>query len=133
MCAWPSSIGKMFVDNENGKSISVIDIASNTVVFTIDLGFKPGIAAFDATSSELWVSDATNGKVVFFKNTGGNNWTKLGEVLTGANAHGIAFYGTTAYVTNQGANTVSVIDVPSHTKKKDIPVGRKPNGIVVRM
>ena len=73
------------------------------------------------------------GRRSFFKNTGGNNWTKQGEINTGANAHGIAFYGTTAYVTNQGANTVSVIDVPTHTKKKDIPVGKKPNGIAIRL
>lgn len=131
--AWPSLIGKMFVDNEDGKSISVIDIASNSVVATIPLGFKPGIAAYDATSSELWVTDATNGKVVFFKNSGGDNWAKQGEIATGADAHGIGFYGTTAYVTNQGANTVSIIDVPTHSKKKDISVGKKPNGIVIRL
>lgn len=132
--AWPSSIGKMFVDNEDGQSISVIDVATNVNVATIMLNFKPGYAAYNAAVSELWVSDATNGKVVYFKDMGANTWMKHGEFATGANAHAIVFNtaGTTAYVTNQNANTVSVINTATHTKIKDIPVGKKPNGIVLK-
>ncbi|OSZ77109.1 hypothetical protein CAP36_11880 [Chitinophagaceae bacterium IBVUCB2] len=131
--AWPSSIGKMFVDNEDGQSISVIDVASNINLATIILNFKPGYAAYNGTKNELWVSDATNGKVIWYLDMGGNNWMKHGEFATGADAHAIAFYGNYGYVTNQGANTVSVIDVTTHTKLKDIPVGKKPNGIVFKL
>lgn len=131
--AWPSPIGKMFVDNEDSKTISVIDVVSNLVEGTINLNFKPGFAAYHNSSNELWVSDATNGKVIFYKNIGSNNWVKQGELATGADAHAIAFSGNTAYVTNQGANTVSVIDVHNHTKTKDIPVGKKPNGLTIKL
>lgn len=131
--AWPSSIGKMFVDNEDGQSISVIDVATNTSLATIMLGFKPGFAAYNSTANELWVSDATNGKVAYYIDMGANTWMKHGEFATGADAHAIAFYGSYAYVTNQGANTVSVINVATHTKIKDIPVGKKPNGIVFKL
>ena len=130
--AWPSSIGKMFVDNEDAQSISVIDVATNANLATIMLGFKPGYAAYNASVSELWVSDATNGKVAYYKDMGGNTWMKHGEFATGANSHAIAFYGSYAYVTNQGANTVSVINSATHAKLKDIPVGKKPNGIVFK-
>ncbi len=132
--AWPSSIGKMFIDNEDGQSISVIDVATNVNVATIILNFKPGYASYNAAVSELWVTDATNGKVVYYKDMGGNFWMKHGEFATGADAHAIAFTndGVTAYVTNQGANTVSVINVAAHTKIKDIAVGKKPNGIVLK-
>lgn len=132
--AWPSSIGKMFIDNEDGQSISVIDVASNLNEATIILNFKPGYAAYNAALSELWVTDATNGKVVYYKDMGGNSWMKHGEFATGADAHAIAFTtdGATAYVTNQGANTVSVINATAHTKIKDIAVGKKPNGIVLK-
>lgn len=131
--AWPSSIGKMFVDCEDGQSIGVIDVATNTKLTDIILNFKPGYAAYNSTANELWVSDATNGKVAYYIDMGGNYWMKHGEFTTGADAHAIAFYGNYAYVTNQGANTVSVINVSTHTKVKDIPVGKKPNGIVFKL
>ena len=132
--AWPSAIGKMFVDNEDGQTISVIDVASNTNLATVILNFKPGYAAYNAAINELWVSDATNGKVVYYMDMGGDMWMKHGEFATGADVHAIAFNaaGTIAYVTNQGANTVSVINAGTHIKLKDIPVGKKPNGIVLK-
>jgi YVTN family beta-propeller protein len=37
------------------------------------------------------------------------------------------------YVTNQTANTVSVVNVTNHTVTKTISVGKKPNGIVIKM
>jgi YVTN family beta-propeller protein len=43
------------------------------------------------------------------------------------------FHGNVAYVTNQGANNVSVINAQTHTKIKDIPVGHKPNGAVIKL
>ena len=130
--AWPAAGGKMFVDCEDGQSISVLDVASNTKLATIMLGFKPGYAAYNSTNNELWVSDATNGKVAYYLNMGANTWMKHGEFATGADAHAIAFYGNFGYVTNQGANTVSVINVTSHAKVKDIAIGKKPNGIVLK-
>ena len=132
--AWQSSIGKMFVDNEMTGSISVIGVSTNTNVATINLGFKPGYAAYNSSNDELWVSDATNGKIVYYKDMGGNTWMKHGEFLTGTDAHAITFTndGAMAYITNQGANTVSVIKVSTHAKIKDIAVGKKPNGIVLK-
>jgi YVTN family beta-propeller protein len=38
----------------------------------------------------------------------------------------------TAFVTNQAANTVSVIDVENHVKLKDVAIGSKPNGLVFK-
>lgn len=131
--AWTSSIGKMFIDNETGNSISIIDVASNTVVGTINLGFMPGYAAYHTSTGELWVSDPDNGKVSYFLDMGSNNWMKHGEFATGAGAHAIAFNGNTAYITNQMANTVSVVNVTSHTVSKTINVGKKPNGIVIKL
>lgn len=59
--------------------------------------------------------------------------TKLGEIATGAGAHAITFAGkSTGYVTNQEANSVSVIDVATRMVTKTIPVGKKPNGVVWR-
>ncbi len=131
--AWPGADGNMYVDNEKGQTISVIDVAALSVVETIQLGFTPGYVAHHPTRNELWVSQAgTGNKVVVFERMN-NAWLKMGEVVTGLDAHAITFTkdGLTAYVTNQGAATVSVIDVVKRLKKQDIAVGKKPNGIVL--
>lgn len=131
--AWTASNGKMFVDNETSQTISEITVSSMSVTATINLGFKPGYAAYNSTNGELWVSDATNGKVAYYT-FDGSNWNLQNSIITGADAHAIAFTtdGNTAYVTNQGAKTVSVIDVASHTVTKTISVGAKPNGIALK-
>ncbi len=131
--AWPGADGMMYVDNEIGQSISVINVNTLSVTETVRLGFTPGYAAHHPTRNELWVSQAGTGTgVVIFERMNGG-WMKMGEVATGPDAHAIVFTkdGATAYVTNQGAATVSVIDVAKRTKTKDIAVGKKPNGIVL--
>lgn len=130
--AWPASNGKMYVDNESSQTVSEIDVLTNTITATINLGYTPGYVAYNSTNSELWVSDATNGKVIYYTLVTGV-WTAQGNIVTGANAHAIAFTadGANAYVTNQGANTVSVINVSTHTVINTINVGSKPNGIIL--
>lgn len=131
--AWPGADGSMYVDNEKGQSISVISVNTLSVTETVKLGFTPGYAAYHPTRSELWVSRAGTGTgVVIFERVNGS-WQKREEVATGLDAHAIVFTkdGTTAYITNQGAATVSVVDVAKRTKTKDIAVGKKPNGIVL--
>lgn len=128
--AWPGSDGIMYVDNESGKSISAIDAATLEIVRTYNLGFMPGMAA-TSPAGELWVTDADNGKVIFF--TAGDT-TRIGDLTTGAGAHAITFNtdGKTAYISNQGTGTVTVIDVASRRVTKNIEVGSKPNGMVFK-
>jgi YVTN family beta-propeller protein len=127
--AWPGPDSLLFVDNEEGKSITVINASKPDTVLTFPLGFTPGMAAV-APSGELWVTDSDNGKVAFFSIGTG---AKLGETATGAGAHGIAFSGDgTAYVSNQGAASVSVLNVATKAVTKSITVGVEPNGMVFR-
>ncbi|MBC7390097.1 MAG: hypothetical protein H7329_12850 [Opitutaceae bacterium] len=131
--AWTGADGNMYVDNEEGKSITVIRALSMTVDTTISLGFMPGIAAYNNAMSELWVTDPDNGKVHWWTKSG-DKFTHGGSFDTGAGAHAVAFSqdGMTAYITNQGASSVSVADVMTHKETKEITVGIKPNGIVIK-
>jgi len=131
--AWPASNGNMYVDNEMDMTVSEISVATMSVTETINLGFKPGYVAYSVHHDEIWVSDATNGKVVYYAKSGGA-WTEMGSIATGADAHAIVFSanGETAYVSNQGANTASVIDVVNHAVTATINVGEKPNGIALK-
>ncbi len=130
--AWPASNGKMYADNEGSQTVSEIDVITNTITATINLGYTPGYVAYNSTNSELWVSDATNGKVVYYTLIS-NVWTLQGNITTGANAHAIAFSidNSKAYVTNQDANTISIINVLTHSVTTTVNVGSKPNGVVL--
>jgi YVTN family beta-propeller protein len=131
--AWAAVNGKMYCDNETAQTVSEIDVATQKVTETIALGFKPGYVAYNDFNKEVWVSDATSGKVVYYKIVSGK-WTKQGEIATGADAHAITFTADnkTAYVTNQGAGTVSVISASDHKVSATITVGSKPNGIILK-
>src|SRR4029450_8622021 len=51
--------------------------------------------------------------------------------VTGASPYGVSVVGTTAYVTNQGSNTVSVINtLTGQTIGSPIVVGSAPTGVV---
>lgn len=134
VAAWVGQDNRMYVDNEDGQSVSVIDVTTNAVTQTINLGFMPGSVAHNPFQNELWVTDPENGKVHYWTlNTSNNTWMHGGALLTGLGAHATAFSkdGQTAYITNQLAKSVSVVNVQNHTKTKDIMVGTKPNGILI--
>mgnify|MGYP006276680767 CR=1 FL=1 len=129
--AWPAANGRIYVDNERGKSISEINVDSLRVVSTIACGFTPAYAVY-VPSGELWVSDADAGRIVYYRPVN-NEWSQAGSIATGANAHAIALNkdASLAFITNQGAGTVSVINTASHTVTATVRVGSLPNGIVI--
>ena len=130
--AWTGADNRMYADNEDGQTVSVIDVKTLKVVETVNLGFMPGYAAFNAEAKELWVTDPTAGKVHWWKQDTNKKFVKGGTFTTAAGAHAIGFKGLVAYITNQEAASVSVVDVLKHEKTKDIKVGEKPNGIVLK-
>jgi YVTN family beta-propeller protein len=128
--AWPGSDGNMYVDNEGSRSISVISPTTMAVTRTLELDFTPAFAA--VVAQELWVTDTEAGRIVAF------DLVDLGAgpirtIATGAGAHAIALGAdaNTAFVTNQGGDSVSVVDIAMGTATT-IPVGAAPNGMAVR-
>lgn len=130
--AWPGTDGNMYVDNEGSRTLSVIASDSLEVVRTVQLGFPPAMAAI-APSGELWVTDLEGGRVVAYSASTPEDGP-LRDIPVGAGAHAIAFApdGTKAYVTNQEAGSVSVVEVTSGTVVETVLVGSKPNGMAVR-
>jgi YVTN family beta-propeller protein len=130
--AWPGSNNKMYVDCELSKAVFEIDGATLEITDTISLSYTPAYVSYNAVTAELWVSDAEAGGVHTYELVSGQ-WVENNYLATGANTHAIAFNSAfdKAYVTNQGAANVSVIAVNTFTKIMDIPVGQKPNGIVI--
>jgi YVTN family beta-propeller protein len=141
--AWPGMDGMMYVDNEDGQSISMIDGMTNMLTDTLDLGFMPGMAARNTMMNQMWVSDPNGNKIhMWERNNAGvhmigksyDDYIHKGEVAVGSGAHAIAFSkdGKTGYVTNQNEGTVSVVDVANLKETMKITVGKNPNGIVMR-
>jgi YVTN family beta-propeller protein len=129
--AWQGADDVMYVDAEEGKTVTAIDARTLAVVRTYHLGFTPGMAMTTPSASELWVTNADAGRVAYYATT---STTKLGELAVGAGAHGIVFApdGKMAWITNQLADTVSVVDVARHVVTATIEVGDRPNGLVYR-
>lgn len=130
--AWTGSDNRMYVDNEDGQTVSVIEVKSLKVVETIALGFMPGFVAYHGDMKEMWVTDPMAGKVHWWTKDATGKMIHAGAFATAAGSHAIAFKDMTAYVTNQEAASVSIVDVMQHKVTKTISVGKKPNGIVIR-
>lgn len=122
--------GHTYVDNEHSQTVSVIDRRHLHVDFEYNLGFTPGYALL-GPDGNVWVTDTDNGRVAIYSQFR----DRLLDLITvGAGAHAIGFSddGERAYITNQFANTVSVIDVHRRRVIATVPVGEKPNGLVFR-
>jgi len=128
--AWQGSNGIAYVDNEVDGTISAIDTRLLQIVQIYHLGFTPGMVGY-GPDGNVWVADSYNAKVAI---RSADSDTQIAVAAAGAGAHGVAFNGDrkTAYVSNQDANTVSVIDVASRQTLATIPVGLKPNGMAWR-
>lgn len=130
--AWTGADARMYVDNEDGQTVSIIDVKTLQVVETVVLGFMPGFVAYQSDMKEMWVTDPKAGKVHWWTKDASGKMVHSGAFATAAGSHAIAFKDMTAYVTNQEAASVSVVDVMQHKVLKTISVGKKPNGIVIK-
>lgn len=131
--AWVGTDGRMYVDNEDGQTVSIIDVKTLKVVETVNLGFMPGFVAYQADMKEMWVTDPESSKVHWWTKDNSGKMVHTGAFTTAPGAHAIAFKDMTAYVTNQEAASVSVIDIMQHKVIKTLSVGKKPNGIVIKL
>jgi YVTN family beta-propeller protein len=127
--AWGSG-QRLYVDNEQDATLSMIDAKMLANVRTNVLGFVPAMIAV-APDGTVWIADPNNARVVLYDREADR---KVGEVATGAGAHGVTFGrdGRMAYITNQVADTVTVVDVATLRVMKELRVGSKPNGLVFR-
>lgn len=131
--AWPGMDGMMYVDNEEGQSIHIINSMNMMMTDTVHLGFMPGIVSQNDMIDEMWVSDP-DGSQVHYWSMQDAGYVHGGAFAVGNGAHALAFTsdGATCYVTNQSEGTVSVVDVNNHQEIMKITVGNKPNGLVIR-
>ena len=120
-----------YVSDINAGVIYVIDVASNTVTGTINVGKhnEPARMAITPDGSLLYVADYNNNTVSVI-DTSTNKVINIIPVGAQPVAVAITSDGTIAYVANQDDRTISVIDVASNTVINTIPVGVPAGGPV---
>jgi YVTN family beta-propeller protein len=121
---------KLFVSMPSANKVAVIDTSSWSVAANIDVGSDPARLALQPDEAYLWVSCGENEQsgvaVVNLR-----EMKTVARFATGKGRHEIAFSDDSrfAFVTNQDAGTVSVIDVRKLVKTRDVPIGSRPGSI----
>ena len=120
---------RAYVTNSGSNSVSVIDVATNTVIHTIeDVGNYP--AGVVSGSGKVYVSNLFDNTVSVIDTTTN---TVTATVGVGDTSQGIALSadGTRLYVANTDGDTVSVIDTATNTVTATIDAGAAPQHVAV--
>jgi len=119
-----------YISNAGSNTVSVIDIATNTVVATVPVDAAPAGIAVSPAGAFVYVANQNSNNVSVI-DTGTN--TVVATVAVGAAPTGVAVNaaGTFAYVANTLGNNVSVIDTTSDTVVQTVPVATSPVGVAV--
>src|SRR5659263_88142 len=117
-----------YVTNYGSNTVSVIDMATNTVTATINAGGYPDGVAVNPAGTKVYVTYSNGTSVI---DTATN--TVTATVNVGTWPYGVAVNptGTKVYVTYYFDNTISVIDTASNTVTATVNVGIKPSGVAV--
>ncbi len=149
--ASPAQAARLYVSNEDGESVTVLDTHTATVVETISIGKRPRGLKLSADGSRLFV--AVSGLPKCPPSVPDEECAKLERDLK---ADGIAVVDTAThkvvqvlhagsdpeqfalsrdgkklFVANEDAATMSVVDVASGAIVERVPVGREPEGVAV--
>ncbi|WGD37619.1 beta-propeller fold lactonase family protein [Lysinibacter sp. HNR] len=117
--AFTSDGATAYVTNESSNSVSIINVADNTITGDITdyAGNSPEQIAISPDERYVYVTNWSSGTVSVIDLTQ-NKQTQLVTGYTGTNPWGVAFTpdGQYAYVTNYSGGTISVIRVSDHTQ-----------------
>jgi YVTN family beta-propeller protein len=119
-----------YITNSASNSVSVIDVATNTVIATIPVGSEPYGVAVSPDGARVYVTNFGSNDVSVIS-TATN--TVTGTVMVGRKPRGVAVTPDSAhiYVGNRDDSTVSVISASTNTVTATITVGSSPSGVAV--
>jgi YVTN family beta-propeller protein len=126
-----------YVTNAGSNSVSVVNVATNSVTATITVGNGPYGVSVSPDGSKVYVANSgyngtsTAGSTVSVINASTN--TVSATITVGIIPRGVAISpdGSKVYVANSGTNTVSVINSSTNTVSATITVGNGPDGLCV--
>ncbi|MGD0709589.1 MAG: T9SS type A sorting domain-containing protein [Bacteroidales bacterium] len=120
-----------YITNSSSNTVSVINVATNTVTATIPVGTNPYGVSVSADGSKVYITNNDNPGSVSVINTATN--TVTASIPVGNSPCGVSVSpdGSKVYVTNYNDNTVNVINTATNTVMATIVVGNNPIGISV--
>jgi YVTN family beta-propeller protein len=110
------------------SSISVVDLADNTVIKDIDSGITPHGLSFTKDGSRLFIVDMHNSTLSVID---AQKHELINTISVGKNPEYVELspHDTIAYVSNLGSDTVSKIDLTTLEIMAEVPVGKGPHEI----
>jgi len=125
-----STNGYAYITNSGSTTVSVIDITTNKVTATINVGKYPYGVAVNPAGTKVYVSKDKSSTISVI-DTAKNKVTAT--VKVGKNPWGVAVNpeGTRVYVANEGSKTVSVINTETNKVTATVYVGNYPCGVAV--
>lgn len=130
LAAAPLHAREIFVSNEKGNSITIIDGTALEPVETIKVGNRPRGIILSPDGAHLYIC-ASDDHTIQIMDTATR--AIVGTLPSGPDPElmDLSPDGSIMYVANEDDNLVTVIDIPSRTVLAEIPVGVEPEGMGV--
>ena len=123
--------GRAYVTNQAAGTMTVINLADNTVVATVPVGASPTAVVVNSAGTRAFVTNRTAGTVTVINTANGS---VVKTITVGANPSGLALTpdGTRLFVTNAGSNSVTKVDATTNTVTVGaIGVGQAPSSVAI--
>jgi YVTN family beta-propeller protein len=119
---------RLFVSMPQTGQVAIVDTDNWKVVANVDAGRLPARLTLSPDERSLWVASADTAASSGVTIIDVEKRAIAGRIVTGAGAKTIAFSddGALAFVANERAGTLSVVDAKKLVTVKDIPVGKRP-------
>ena len=106
--------GKAYVTNATSGTMTVINLADNSVLATVPVGVSPTAVVVNSAGTRAYITNSTAGTVTVINTT---NNTLVKTITVGANPSSLALTpsGDRLFVTNSGAGTVTKINTTTNT------------------
>jgi YVTN family beta-propeller protein len=119
-----------YITNFGTNTVSVINVATNTVIDSVVVGNSPYGVCVHPDGSKVYIANSGN-KTISVINTATN--TVTATITVGDTPSGIAISpdGSKVYVVNHASNTVNIINTTTNAVTDTISVGSGPLGICV--
>jgi PQQ-dependent catabolism-associated beta-propeller protein len=130
MSAGAAQANKVFVSNERGNSVTVLDSQSWEVIATFPAGNRPRGITISPDGKELYVCASDDDTVRVFDP---ETYKELHTLPSGPDPELFALdpSGNPLYVANEDDNLVTVVDVKTRQVLAEVPVGVEPEGVAV--
>jgi PQQ-dependent catabolism-associated beta-propeller protein len=121
----------IFVSNEKGNSISIVDGDTLELVREVPVGERPRGIALSKDGAQLYIFASDDDTIQVMDTT---TYEIVGTLPSGPDPELMVVSpdGSRIYVANEDDNLVSVVDIAKGTIAAEIPVGVEPEGMEVR-